>query len=113
MQALVALAGAASACLPTHEQSTQEFRRPRLPELEPRHARSHSNTAIWLLRCLINQSRVALTLLAASSPLMGMTALMPPMAKQPRLWHVFTTSCGAGIDWRAVAALMSSRAGQR
>ena len=37
-----------------------------------------------------------LTLLAASSPLIGITALMPPMAKQPRLWHVFTTSCSIG-----------------
>lgn len=34
-----------------------------------------------------------LTLFLASSPLIGIMALMPPMAKQPRLWHVFTTSC--------------------
>lgn len=34
----------------------------------------------------------SLTLFLASSPLIGIMALMPPMAKQPRLWHVFTTS---------------------
>jgi hypothetical protein len=32
------------------------------------------------------------TSLARASPLTGMSALMPPMACTPRLWHVWMTS---------------------
>ena len=70
------------------------------PELAPGmwlHGRRHTAAAQCAAReSLAGAGPCGLTLLAFSSPLMGMTALMPPIAKQPRLWHVFTTSCRRG-----------------